>query len=142
MINCTLGIYREGMTMIHRAVVALALLFATHAAGAQTAESGRCPAGLSNDACDQWHVERAEQSLAAAVERKAAEFDRRSTRPDRNEAARAALMEAQQEWLRFRTAECNAMAIANMISARTRQGLISACLLALTQRRIGEIEKY
>ena len=77
-----------------------------------------------------------------ALETKQAELERRSTRLDRIEQAKSYLMEAQREWVRFRDAECRARAAANMISARTREGLTSACLFSLTRQRIDEIKKY
>ena len=77
-----------------------------------------------------------------AIESKQTEIERRSTRPGSIEQAKSYLTEAQREWVRFRDAECRARAAANMISARTREGLTSACLFSLTRQRIDEIKKY
>ena len=96
----------------------------------------------SNDACGQWQFEQADKALMHAIEIKQTELERRSTRPDRNEQAKSYLLEAQREWVRFRDAECRARAAANMISARTREGLTSSCLFSLTRQRIEEIKKY
>jgi uncharacterized protein YecT (DUF1311 family) len=101
-----------------------------------------CPRGISNDACDQWQLEAADKALTLAIESKQSEFERRSTRQDRKEQAKSYLLEAQREWVRFRDAECRAKAAANMISARTREGLTSECLSSLTRQRIEEIKKY
>jgi uncharacterized protein YecT (DUF1311 family) len=125
-------------------IVAAMLAFALGAvAPAARAQDLPCPPGIgSNDACDQWQFEQADKALMRAIESKQAELERRSTRPDRNEQAKSSLMEAQREWVRFRDAECRARAAANMISARTRVGLTSACLFSLTRQRIEEIKKY
>lgn len=120
----------------------LALVLGAAAPRAQ-AQDLPCPPGIgSNDACDQWRFEQADQALLRAIESKQAELERRSKWPDRNERAKSYLLEAQREWVRFRDAECRAWAAANMISARTPQGLISACLFSLTRQRIEEIKKY
>jgi uncharacterized protein YecT (DUF1311 family) len=125
-------------------VVAAMLAFALGAvAPTARAQDLPCPPGIgSNDACGQWQFEQADKALMHAIEIKQTELERRSTRPDRNEQAKSYLLEAQREWVRFRDAECRARAAANMISARTREGLTSSCLFSLTRQRIEEIKKY
>jgi uncharacterized protein YecT (DUF1311 family) len=99
-----------------------------------------CPPDLGNDGCERWLFGRADEELVAVVERKQADIDRRSTFTDRTTAAKAHLLEAQREWLRFRDAECRAAAaISGLISARTAEGLTAACLYRLTRRRIEEL---
>jgi|RhiMetdeSRZDD1v2_1073273.scaffolds.fasta_scaffold597258_3 uncharacterized protein YecT (DUF1311 family) len=125
-------------------VVAAMLAFALGAvAPTARAQDLPCPPGIgSNDACGQWQFEQADKTLMLAIESKQSELERRSSRPDRNEQAKSYLLEAQREWVRFRDAECRARAAANMISARTREGLTSSCLFSLTRQRIEEIKKY
>jgi uncharacterized protein YecT (DUF1311 family) len=126
------------------AVVAamLALVLGATAPGAR-AQDLPCPPGMgSNDACGQWQFEQADKALVLAIEGKQSELEKRSSRPDSIEQAKSYLLEAQREWVRFRDAECKARAAANMISARTRAGLTSACLFSLTRQRIEEIKKY
>jgi uncharacterized protein YecT (DUF1311 family) len=125
-------------------VVAATLAFVLGAAApAARAQDLPCPPGIgSNDACDQWQFEQADKALMRAIESKQTEIERRSTRQDSIEQAKSYLTEAQREWVRFRDAECRARAAANMISARTREGLTSACLSSLTRQRIDEIKKY
>jgi uncharacterized protein YecT (DUF1311 family) len=101
-----------------------------------------CPSGMSNDGCDQWGFEEADKELTLAIESKQSELDRRSTRQDRNEQVKSYMLEAQREWVRFRDAECRGRVAANIISARTRKGLMSECLLLLTRQRIEEIKMY
>ena len=80
------------------------------------------PPGLGNDGCERWLFGRADEELAAVIERKQGDIDRRSTFTDRTTAAKAYLQEAQREWLRFRDAECRATAaISDLISARTTE---------------------
>ena len=127
-------------TTVVAATLALVLGAAAPAARAQDLP---CPPGIgSNDACDQWQFEQADKALMRAIESKQTEIERRSTRQDSIEQAKSHLTEAQREWVRFRDAECRARAAANMISARTREGLSSACLFSLTRQRIDEIKKY
>jgi uncharacterized protein YecT (DUF1311 family) len=125
-----------------RVVAATLALVLGAAAPAARAQDLPCPPGIgSNDACDQWQFEQADNALMRAIESKQAEIEKRSTRQD-IEQAKSYLTEAQREWVRFRDAECRARAAANMISARTREGLSSACLFSLTRQRIDEIKKY
>jgi uncharacterized protein YecT (DUF1311 family) len=128
------------MTSVRIIAAGLALVVAPGSTA--WAQDAQCPRGSSNDACDQWAFEQADKELALLVERKLSELDRRSTLQERTERAKSSLQEAQREWVRFRDAECRGRAAANMISARTPQGLTSACLSALTRRRIEEIRKY
>jgi uncharacterized protein YecT (DUF1311 family) len=124
-------------------VAAMLALVLGAAAPTARAQDLPCPPGIgSNDACDQWQFEQSDQALTRAIESKQSELERRSSRPDRNEQAKSYLMEAQREWVRFRDAECRARAAANMISARTREGLTSSCLFSVTRQRIEEIKKY
>jgi uncharacterized protein YecT (DUF1311 family) len=126
-----------------RVVAAMLAVVLGAAAPTARAQDLPCPPEIgSNDACDQWQFEQADKALTHAIEIKQTELERRSSRPDRNEQAKSYLLEAQREWARFRDAECRARAAANMISARTRAGLTSACLLSLTRQRIEEIKKY
>lgn len=129
------------MTKAGVAAAMLALILGALVSTAR-AQDLRCPHGMSNDACGQWLFEQADKELTLVIESKQSELDRRSTRQDRNEQAKSDLLEAQQQWARFRDAECRARAAANMISARTRAGLISQCLLTLTRQRIEEVKKY
>jgi hypothetical protein len=81
-----------------------------------------CPPGLSGGACSDWLLQRAGEDLAAAVERKQSDIVRRSTIVERTAAAKAYVVDAHGEWLRFREAECRAKAaIEGLISAMTRQ---------------------
>jgi uncharacterized protein YecT (DUF1311 family) len=126
-----------------RVVAAMLALVLEAAAPEARAQDLPCPPGIgSNDACDQWQFEQADKALLRAIESKQTELERRSSRPDSIEQAKSYLVEAQREWVRFRDAECRARVAADMISARTRTGLTSACLFALTRQRIEEIKKY
>ena len=105
-------------------------------------QAPRCAPGMSNDACDQWQFEQADKQLGEVVNNKLSELARRSAIERSNEVARASLVEAQRVWQLFRDAECKAKVAANMVSARTRQGLTSACLLSLTQQRITDVGRF
>ena len=105
-------------------------------------QAPRCAPGVSNDACDQWQFEQADKQLGEVVNNKLSELARRSAIERSNEVARASLVEAQRVWQLFRDAECKAKVAANMVSARTRQGLTSACLLSLTQQRITDVGRF
>ena len=104
------------------------------------AQDDRCPTGISNDACDQWRFERADKTLSELVLGEISGLAKRSTDRLWLEQAEQLLLEAQSAWQAFRAAECKARSTINVISARTRAGKISACLLALTQQRIAQIK--
>ncbi len=104
------------------------------------AQDDRCPTGISNDACDQWRFERADKTLSELVLSEISNLGKRSTNRLWQAEAKKLLLEAQSAWQAFRTAECRARSTINVISARTRAGKFSACLLALTQQRIAQIK--
>ena len=128
--------------MIRIRTAALSALLLAALPATAPAQGLQCPPGSSNDACDQWQFEQADRALKALVEDKLLQLDRRSAIQARTAQAKSLLEEAQRQWERFRDAECEARAAANMISARTRQGLTAACLLALTRKRIEDIKTY
>jgi uncharacterized protein YecT (DUF1311 family) len=104
------------------------------------AQDDRCPTGISNDACDQWRFERADKALSELVLGEISNLGKRSTNRLWQEEAKTLLLEAQSAWQAFRTAECKARSTVDVISARTRAGKLSACLIALTQQRIAQFK--
>jgi uncharacterized protein YecT (DUF1311 family) len=121
--------------------VTVAALAASGSLGAANAGE-QCPAGIVGRACPHWLLERAEEEIAAAVERKRAEVDRRSTLVDRTTAAKTNLLAAHREWLRFREAECRAEAsLETLRSAMTPEAWTVACLHRMTRRRIEELDR-
>jgi uncharacterized protein YecT (DUF1311 family) len=125
-----------------QARAALLTLFLGAFAAPAVAQDLPCPHGTM-DACDRLAYEKLDGELAQLVESKLVDIGRRSTFTDRVERAISSFSEAQREWRRFREAECKARPhVAILISARTLQGLTSACLLSLTKQRIEEIRRY
>src|SRR3954463_15237072 len=57
---------------------------------------------------------------------------------ERKAAILASFQEAEQEWTRFRDAECKAQSAANTISARPVQELYHRCLSKMTRERMRE----
>ena len=120
--------------MISSLVVLLASL-------AVSAQGDRCPAGYSNDDCDQWRVEQAEKVLSGAIEKRVARGTSLITRPAVIEAIKRTSMDAHRAWLAFREAECKAFVAANVASARTDRGKTMSCLLQITEQRIAEVNR-
>jgi uncharacterized protein YecT (DUF1311 family) len=108
---------------------------------AASAPGDRCPAGYSNDDCDQWSVEQAEKALSEAIEKRVARGISLTTRPAVIEAIKQTSMDAHRAWLAFREAECKAFVAANVASARTDRGKTMSCLLYITEQRIAEVNK-
>jgi uncharacterized protein YecT (DUF1311 family) len=127
------------MRIVEGAIVALLALTACPVAA--LAQDERCPKGLSNDDCDNWYFERADNALTELVASKIDQNSKMTTRPDIIEAIKQTGQEAHRAWVAFREAECKAYVAANIMSARTEKGKKAACLLSLTQRRIAEVKK-
>ena len=127
------------MRNIASCAITLLMLMLGHPLAA-LAQADQCPAGFSNDECDRWQFERADRQLSELVLREISELGKWSTDSRWQEEAKELLIEAQRTWEAFRTAECKARSTINVISARTLKAKNSACLLALTQRRIAEIK--
>jgi hypothetical protein len=77
--------------------------------------------GANHDTCV---IERLDKDLSYAIDSAISQLDQLSTDQERVRQAKSFLLEAQSEWLHFREVECRARAAANIISARTRTGLI------------------
>jgi len=121
------------------AAVTVALVAQLGSFGLAHAEAA-CPPGVSGRACSDWLLQRAEEELAAAVERKQGDIDRRSTLIERTAAAKAYVIDAHREWLRFREAECRAQAaFETLISAMTPEAWTTSCRHRMTRRRIEEL---
>lgn len=99
-----------------------------------------CPAGSTNDDCDQWLFERADQTLSDMVKTKLAEQSRLTTKPDIAEKIHQTGRDAHLAWVAFRAKECEARATARVMSARTHRGLLASCRLSMTERRINELK--
>ena len=127
------------MRVIASCAVAFLMLMLSHPLTA-FAQDDRCPTGFSNDACDQWRFERADKMLSELVVSEISDLGKWSTDRLWQEEAKKLLLEAHSAWQAFRAAECKARSTINVISARTRAGKLSACLLALTQQRIAQIK--
>jgi uncharacterized protein YecT (DUF1311 family) len=127
------------MRLIASCAVVFVMLMLGHPLTA-FARDDRCPTGISNDACDQWQFERADKTLSELILSEISGLGKRSTNRLWQEEAKKLLLEAQSAWQAFRAAECKARSTINVISARTRAGIISACLLVLTQQRIAQIK--
>jgi uncharacterized protein YecT (DUF1311 family) len=108
---------------------------------AASAQGDRCPAGYSNDDCDEWRVDGAEKVLSQAIESRVARGTSLTTRPHLIEAIKQTSMDAHRAWLAFREAECKAFVAASIASARTDRGKKMSCLLHLTEQRIAEVNK-
>jgi hypothetical protein len=61
--------------------------------------------------------------------------------PQSRDAARAALVEAQAQWIKFRDAECHRQRTWSHASAMTPRGLMASCQLNATFHRRNELEK-
>lgn len=127
------------MRVIASCAVAFVMLMLGHTITA-SAQDDRCPTGISNDACDRWRFERADKTLSELVLSEISNLGKRSTNRLWQEEAKKLLLEAQSAWQAFRTAECKARSTVDVISARTREGKLSACLIALTQQRIAQFK--
>jgi glc operon protein GlcG len=96
------------------------------------------PACAERDsACEEWR--QADRELASFLSGRAAELNRRPLAEERKAAILASFQEAEQEWTRFRDAECKAQSAANTISARPVQELYHHCLSKMTRERMREI---
>ncbi|MDB5598064.1 MAG: hypothetical protein JWN71_108 [Xanthobacteraceae bacterium] len=121
--------------------VMVALLVLTVCPVAASAQDDKCPKGLSNDECDQWHFERMDRLLSEAVASRIDASSKMTTRQDIIAAIKQTGQEAHRAWVAFREAECTAYVAANVMSARTERGKKASCLLSMTQRRIAEVKK-
>jgi uncharacterized protein YecT (DUF1311 family) len=103
-------------------------------------EAQTCPPG-GNDACDQWHFERADGELAAAVAAALRQIDTYA-HPDTRQEAKDRLQDAQRSWVQLRAADCaSRTAFMWLRSSRTREGNTSTGMYRLTVARIAELKR-
>jgi uncharacterized protein YecT (DUF1311 family) len=119
----------------------VALLLLAFSPIAATAQGESCPKGSSNDACDRWRIERADQALSEALESRIAQRSKLTTRPDVAEAVKRTAMEAQRAWLVFRDAACRAYVAESFISAMTERAKNASCVVRLTEQRTAEMKR-
>jgi uncharacterized protein YecT (DUF1311 family) len=121
--------------------VVAGLLLLTFSPIAATAQTDSCPKGTSNDDCDRWRIERADQALSEALESRIAERSKLTTNPLVAEAVKQTAMEAHRAWLVFRDAACRAYVAESFISAMTERAKNASCVVRLTERRIAELKR-
>ena len=121
-----------------RLLIVSLILNAIFTSGAASAETARCPLSDAND-CDRWEVERADEELTALLSQPSEWIDRMPERLRAN--ARAALQEAQANWIKFRDAECRRELTLSYMTAMTERGYLANCALNMIFHRRNELMK-
>lgn len=112
------------------------LLIAVLVSGAAArAQDQTCPRG--SDGCEEWL--QMDRQLRSFLSGRLSAVDRQPLGEDRKFGVRSSFLEAQQEWARFRDAECQGRSAANTISARPAEELNYNCRSELTRERIRQI---
>jgi uncharacterized protein YecT (DUF1311 family) len=121
-----------------RPMIVLCATIAVLATVAASAETAACP-HADGDSCEEWEFERLDKELAELV---AGPNDWIDGMPaHRRDDARAALAEAQMQWIKFRDAECRRELTWSYMTARTRRGFLANCLLNMTFRRRNDLQE-
>ena len=102
------------------------------------AETVRCP-HTSNDSCNEWRFEQLDRELAELVAGPNEWID--SMPAQLRDDARAALTEAQTQWIKFRDAECRRKLSWSYMTAMTKRGFLAGCLFSLTSARRDNLQK-
>jgi len=102
------------------------------------AETARCP-HTDSASCEEWRLARVEEELAAMLSRRSVWIE--AMPADKRDRARAALLEAQKQWVNFREAECARKLTWAFATAMTERGYLAQCRLNMTQHRRNELER-
>ena len=105
---------------------------------AASAETERCP-HADGDSCNEWRLERMERELANLIAGPSEWID--GMPAGLQDRARAALNEAQKQWIAFRDAECRRELTWSYATARTERGFIANCRLNMTFHRLESLQK-
>ena len=105
---------------------------------AASAETAPCP-HANADSCEEWRFDRLDKELAELVAGPSAWID--GMPAERRGDARAALAEAQTQWIKFRDAECRRELTWSYGTARTNRGFLANCLLNMTFHRRNDLQE-
>ena len=113
---------------------------AIFASTAVSAETARCPLSGRDD-CGNLGSRKLDEELTALLAAPSEWIDRMPTQLRDN--ARVALKEAQDEWIKFRDAECRRKLTWSYMTAMTERGFLANCAGNMTfQRRNDLQERY
>jgi uncharacterized protein YecT (DUF1311 family) len=102
------------------------------------AEPARCP-HAKGDACEEWRFEQLDKELAGLLNGPSLWID--AMPADKRDGARAALLEAQRQWINFREAECRRELTWAFATARTERGFLASCRINMTLHRRKDLER-
>jgi uncharacterized protein YecT (DUF1311 family) len=104
-----------------------------------SAETARCPLS-GRDECGDVGSQKLDEELAALL---AAPSEWIDGMPERlRDNARAALKEAQDEWIKFRDAECRRKLTWSYMTAMTERGFLAHCARNMTFLRRNELMEH
>ena len=121
-----------------RYMIVLCASIAILVTAAATAETARCP-HADGDTCEEWRFELLDKELAELVAGPNDWIDGMPTQL--RDDARAALVEAQAQWIKFRGAECRRELAWSYATARTKRGFLANCLLNMTFHRRKDLQE-
>jgi uncharacterized protein YecT (DUF1311 family) len=123
-----------------RFLILLCVGVAILAPTAVSAETARCPLSGRDD-CGDPGSQKLDEELAALLAAPSEWIDGMPTHLRDN--ARAALREAQAEWIKFRDAECRRKLTWSYMTAMTEHGFLANCARNMTFHRRNELlEQY
>jgi uncharacterized protein YecT (DUF1311 family) len=98
----------------------------------------RCP-HADGDACEEWRLEQLEQELVELLSRPSDWIE--GMPANKRDGARAALIEAQKQWINFREAECRRMLTWAFATAMTERGYLAHCRVNMTFHRRNDLQE-
>src|SRR4051794_14692963 len=117
-------------------LIVLCVSVTIFAATAVSAETARCPLS-GRDECGGFGSQKLDEELAALLATPSEWIEAIPTQLRDN--ARAALKQAQDEWIKFRDAECRRKLTWSYMTAMTERGFLANCARNMTFHRRNEL---